>query len=395
MATTDREKFLAVCHFEKPGELFYYDSFDWPQTVREWVKQGAPAAIKDPSVRSGLFKYNGVRWLTEIRSGIGWRGKVYNLAPGVRAGDWGTAPAVPGWEPRIIGEDERTYTFINGGGQTVRVLKDRPDKMPMFVDWPVKDRATWKEYKKRLDPTTPGRWPSNWAGYVTQVNQSAGQYPICLQVGSFFGVLREWTGEIRLLYMLYDDPELVEDMMDTMLLMETEVVKRVCPQIKIDMAAYWEDMCYRSGPLISPDMFRRLMVPRYRKLNDLLHSMGVHIIFVDCDGNIEKLVPLWLECGVNYMWPLEVAAGNDALALRRKYGRDVILGGNIDKRALIKGKDAIREEVMSKVPQLLEQGGYIPTVDHNVPPDVTFENYCYYVNTLREAAGMSRLTFDF
>jgi uroporphyrinogen decarboxylase len=90
---------------------------------------------------------------------------------------------------------------------------------------------------------------------------------------------------------------------------------------------------------------------------------------------------------------MEVAAGNDAVALRKEYGKDLIIGGNIDKRALIKGKEAIREEVMSKVPFLLEQGGYFPTIDHLVPPDVTLENYQYYINTLREVAGLGKLSF--
>jgi len=153
-------------------------------------------------------------------------------------------------------------------------------------------------------------------------------------------------------------------------------------------------MCYKSGPMISPDMFRKFMMPRYKKLNDLLHSHGVDIIWVDSDGNVEQLIPLWLEVGVNYVWPLEVAAGNDAVTLRKKYGKDLILGGAIDKRALAKGKEAIREEVMSKVPFLIESGGYIPSVDHWVPPDVSFENYCFYINTLREIAGLEKLSFQ-
>ncbi|UCF73237.1 MAG: hypothetical protein JSW35_01925, partial [Deltaproteobacteria bacterium] len=104
-----------------------------------------------------------------------------------------------------------------------------------------------------------------------------------------------------------------------------------------------------------------------------------------------ELIPLWLECGINFFWPLECAAGNDAVALRKRYGRDIVLGGNIDKRALLKGKDAIREEVMSKVPFLLESGGYFPSIDHMVPPDVTLGSYRYFINTLREVAGLEKL----
>jgi len=67
------------------------------------------------------------------------------------------------------------------------------------------------------------------------------------------------------------------------------------------------------------------------------------------------------------------------------------LGDNIDKWALLKGKNAIRQEIMSKVPFLLESGGYFPSVDHFVPPDVTLENYRYFINTLREVAGLNEL----
>jgi len=108
---------------------------------------------------------------------------------------------------------------------------------------------------------------------------------------------------------------------------------------------------------------------------------------VDSDGNIDELIPLWLEGGVNGFLPMEVAAGMDAVALRKKYGKNLILIGNIDKRALIKNKEAIRKEVMSKVPYLLSQGGYFPTIDHAVPPDVPFENYMYYLQFLRKITG--------
>ena len=218
--------------------------------------------------------------------------------------------------------------------------------------------------------------------------------PLSLGAGSFYGLLREWVGSERILYMFYDDPGLIEDMMEQELYLVTEVIKRTLKDIKIQQAHLWEDMCYKAGPLISPAMVRKFMMPRYKKITDLLHSYGVDVIFLDSDGNVEQLVPLWLESGINYVWPFEVAAGNDVVAIRKKYGKDLTIGGGIDKRALAKGKEAIREEVMSKVPFLLEQGGYLPSVDHSVPPDVTFENFCYYINLMREVAGLEKLSFQ-
>ncbi|MEE8398421.1 MAG: uroporphyrinogen decarboxylase family protein [Desulfobacterales bacterium] len=394
MSISLRERFLGICKFERPGDLYIHDGF-WSQTLKEWVEQGAPERIWEEEFRREYFQFAPSLFtpgLLDIRSGLSFtRGKRVDVGDGLRLMDYGIPPTIPSFEPQRIGEDERTITVINGAGQTVKFLKDSSGNMPMFMDWPVKDRASWNEYKKRLDPHTPERWPEDWDATVDYVNGL--DTPITLQIGGFFGYLREWVGTERVLLMFYDDPALIEDMMDQMLYMEIEIIKRVTKDIKIDMGLYWEDMCYKAGPLISPDMVRKFMVPRYKQITELLHENGVEFIYLDCDGNVESLLPLWLECGINYTWPLEVAAGNDAVALRKTYGKDLILGGAIDKRALAKDRAAIKEEVYSKVPFLLESGGYFPTTDHAVPPDVSLDNYQYYINTMREVAGMGRIFF--
>lgn len=389
MGMLTRERFLGICRFERPGELCllspYLNSF-WTKTLEEWIKQGAPKQILDTRFRGHYFQFDHMRLLHEIRTGSSMD-KEMDIGGAIYR--YEIPPIAPCYEPRLIAEDEHTVSLLNEGGQTVKVSKVNPEKMPMYLDHPVKDRASWEEYKKRLDPDTPERWPADWSAYVHKMNSR--DVPTTLYVGSFFGYLREWTGLERLLYMLYDDPNLIEDMMDQICYLETECTKRVVKDLRVDQALFWEDMAFRSGPLISPAMFRKFMMPRYRKVTDLLRTSGINVIMVDSDGNLDELIPLWLECGINFFWPLECAAGNDALALRKKYGRDILLGGNIDKRALLKGKDATREEVMSKVPFLLESGGYFPSIDHMVPPDVTLENYRYFINTLREVAGLEKL----
>jgi uroporphyrinogen-III decarboxylase len=389
MGMLTRERFLGICRFERPGDLCllspYLNSF-WTKTLEEWIKQGAPKQILDTRFRGHYFQFDHMRLLHEIRTGSSMD-KEMDIGGAIYR--YEIPPIAPCYEPRLITEDEHTVSLLNEGGQTVKVSKVNPEKMPLYLDHPVKDRASWEEYKKRLDPDTPERWPADWSAYVHKMNSR--DVPTTLYVGSFFGYLREWTGLERLLYMLYDDPNLIEDMMDQICYLENECTKRVVKDLRVDQALFWEDMAFRSGPLISPAMFRKFMMPRYRKVTDLLRTSGIDVIMVDSDGNLDELIPLWLECGINFFWPLECAAGNDAVALRKKYGRDILLGGNIDKRALLKGKDATREEVMSKVPFLLESGGYFPSIDHMVPPDVTLENYRYFINTLREVAGLEKL----
>ncbi len=393
MNISSKERFLDICHFKRRGDLYISDSLS-ERTLSNWVEQGAPEEIVNPRFCTDYFQFQDKRGLAEIRSGLVRTGRKVDIGHGFTVAERGTL-SVPAYEWRFISEDERTVTFTNALGQTVRRLKGSLKTdwgMPTYLDWPVKDKASWNEYKKRLDPNTPERWPSDWNAYVQKMNSK--NEPLSLGVGSFYGFLREWVGSERILYMFYDDPGLIEDMMEQVLYLETEVIKRALKDIKVQEATFWEDMCYKSGSLISPAMVRKFMMPRYKKITDLLHSYGVDVIFVDSDGNLNELIPLWLESGINFVWPLEVAAHNDAVALRKKYGKDLIIGGTIDKRALAKGKEAIREEVMSKVPFLLEQGGYFPSIDHGVPPDITFENYCYYINLMREVAGLGKLSFQ-
>jgi hypothetical protein len=397
MKITNRERFKAIARFQRPGDLFITEDI-WPDTLSNWVKQGAPEQMiaQDPSSQG--ISYSGNQYVRDyfklddkiiahkIKSG--WGGsEIQYLTPTITTIDG--SPLVPGFKRRIIAEDENTITYIDGTGQTMKVVKGKSFSMPMFLDCPVRDRASWERLKKRLDPNTPERWPVDWKAYVQELNSQ--DEPVVLQVGGFFGYLRTWIGTERILYMFHDDPGLIEEMMDQLLYLEIEIIKLVVKDIKIDEADFWEDIAYKSGPFISPAMVKKFMVPRYKKITELLHSNGIDIIYVDCDGKIEQLIPLWLESGVNYVWPLEQAAGNDAVAYRKKFGKDLIMGGAIDKRALIKGKEAIREEIMSKVPFLLEQGGYFPSVDHTVPPGISFENYRYYINTIREVAGLEKV----
>ena len=170
--------------------------------------------------------------------------------------------------------------------------------------------------------------------------------------------------------------------------------ERVAADIHLDWVWYWEDMAYRSGPMIGPDMVRQYMLPRYRKLNEVIHKAGVDVIYLDCDGNVDQLAPLWLEVGINLWWPLECASGMDPVALRKKYGKDVILAGGLDKRELMRDKASVEREVMSKVPYLVETGPYFPSPDHLVPIDMPFDNFCHYINLLRQIRGDQPLDFS-
>jgi uroporphyrinogen decarboxylase len=227
------------------------------------------------------------------------------------------------------------------------------------------------------------RIPPQWKELVKEYRErdfplTLGGYPI-----GFYGTLRFLMGEERLLFNFYDDPNLVRDFMNALADLWIRLWGEVLSEIKVDCVNFWEDMAYRSGPFISPEMFRKFMLPSYQKVTSFLREMGVKIILVDTDGNIEKLVPLFMESGITAIFPFEVQAGNDILSFRRKYPRLQILGG-IDKMKIALGKTAIDEELKSKIPFMLKTGGYVPHVDHQVHPDISWENFKYYRTRLKE-----------
>jgi uroporphyrinogen decarboxylase len=131
-------------------------------------------------------------------------------------------------------------------------------------------------------------------------------------------------------------------------------------------------------------MFREFIQPHYVPICALLRSHGVGTIFVDSDGYIDELIPLWMEVGINGFSPMEVAAGSDVSALKDAHGDDIVFAGHVDKRALARDRDSAGREA-DRVAALVRRGGYFPAVDHSVPPDVSLDNFRHFLDRLRSA----------
>ena len=251
--------------------------------------------------------------------------------------------------------------------------------IPQYVRFGLRTREDWEVYKKHLDYTDPGR-----IGDIKKevAEAHAAGLPVRFNAGSLYGWLRNWMGVEDFSITILTEKKWVEEMMEHLTEMTIYLIEKTLPGLEVDVAWWWEDMCYNRGPLISPKLFKELMVPRYRRITDTLRKYGIDTNILDCDGNIHELVPGWLEGGINVMFPIE-SAHTDVMKLRKEFGKDVLLIGAVDKRALVKGKEAIDEE-LARLRPLVEKGGYIPTVDHRVPADVSFDNYLYYVEKKRE-----------
>lgn len=354
-----RERFLRTCKFDNVPPPRWECLGFWASTVERWRTEGLPNDV-DPW---DYFEMD--RWeRLPIDSGF-----THN-------------PYFPPFEHKVFQEDERTVTFVDGQGIVKRNRKDNPEmSMSQFLKFPVADRRDWEELKWRLDPQSPERYP-DWQ--ETRRQWENRNNPLGLFITGGYGFPRNLFGEEQLAYMFYDDAPLMHEIMAHWM----EFYKGICdialPEIEVDYIYLWEDMAFKNGPLISPAMFREFVLPYYREVIACIRSHGVENIIVDSDGDNRPILDLFLEAGVNVFFPLEIAAGMEPLEVRAKYGRQFVLWGGVDKRALSKDRAAIDRELDRKIPQMLESRGFIPAVDHSVPPDVPFENYAYYVKRVRE-----------
>ena len=362
---TNRERFWRTMRFQEVDHLPFWA--DWIGPFDRWREEGMPSDV-DP------FKYFGFEGLISAFWG--------NPRVPVNLGMY------PGFPTVIIEETEDYRLYRAGDGVLTKVRRDvKGYPTYQWLDYPIKNREDWEKFKEgQLNPDSPGRYPEESQWETMKREWKNRDYPISIDGGSFYGFARNWIGVNNISLMFYDDPELIQEMMDYLADFFIKVLHRALHEVDVDFALFWEDMCYKAGPLISPAMFRKFLLPNYKKMTKFLVEHGVELSWVDCDGNIEALLPLWIEGGVIGHYPLEVAAGMDAGKLRDEYGHDIVMWGNVDKRALAKGKEAIDAEIERLAP-VVEKGGFIPLVDHGVPEDISYENYLYYLERRKQITG--------
>lgn len=306
----------------------------------------------------------------------------------------------PEFEERTLRVEGDKRIWVDSQGAT-RVDEVHPTT-PGFVTrrwlkFPVETRADYREMQRRYRTDSPRRIPADYEQVRSRLAPDTREALLCATVYGPFWKVREWVGFENLCLLCADDPVWVREMFDFACDFAVEALRGRIEGLAVDHVFVSEDMAYKHASMISPAMVRELMLPGYRRMTDFMRSAGVRSIIVDCDGYIGQLIPVWMEAGFDGVWPCEIAALNDPIAYRKKYGAAFALQGTIDKRELRFGFEEVKREVMGKVPFLMEKGGYLPAVDHGVPPDVPVRNYfymCELLKALAEGKNVDRVNID-
>jgi hypothetical protein len=359
---TSRERFVRTMHYQQVDYISHLEFGYWDELKDQWLQEGhLPASMRqsDGSIPDYLVEeFFGI----EQFAGFGPR--------------IGTSPLR---EVRILEETDTIRTYRDGLGVLSQVKIQGTHTIPHFLEFPIRDRSSWYAFRDEfLDIDHPMRvLPTSDLANAENVSRTTTR-PVQVWFGSFIGWVRDWVGFENLAYLSIDDPDLVEEMVAHLSEMALKLLPPVLERCQFDAAAGWEDICFNSGPILSPSFFAERIIPHIKPVIALLRRHGVDVIWTDCDGNILKLIPQWLAIGQNALFPLEVNPGNDPVALKQEYGRDLLIRGGFNKFALHQGREGVLEELLRLEPTVIE-GGFIPHVDHRCPGEVPWETYCYYI----------------
>ena len=353
---TPRQRYNAIMNFERADKPFIWTFGIRKATMDEWIKQGHPEGISTEELLD-IPGFAGVPVMTSH---------------------------YPQFEKIIVEEKDGHVTYYDEEG-ALRIdgieAQGSGFVTRKWLKFPVESRTDFIKMKERYNPEDVGRRLPDYEDAVRRSRE--GEHPMFNCIQGFYWTMRQWLGFEGLSVAFYDMPELIDEMLDFILEYNVRLLEAHFSEARIDNLCFNEDMAYKTASMVSPAMFRKKFLPRYKILVREAKRICADKVFVDCDGHISELIPLFIEAGVDGTTPVEIAAEQDILDYADKYPDFLFLGG-LDKRCLLKGRKEVEAEVIHKAKKLYARGGWVPSPDHAVPANAKFENFKYMIELLKQ-----------
>jgi uroporphyrinogen decarboxylase len=370
-----RERYLATLLFARPDHVPLAPGAPRESTLRAWHSQGLPEGQPYQDALSALLGVPRIAFDTLARLPEAFK-------------------MIPTFEERVLEHRDRHYIVQDWMGAITEISDEfdytyirsaRDFVTRKWHKFPVQSRADWENMAWRYNPADPLRFPPGfWEGCAAA--EASGR-AVAVSINGPFWQMREWVGMENLCLMMVEQPDFVLEMAAFWQRFTVATLETMLRRVRLDALMLSEDMAYKAHSMISPAMARRFLQPTYLAWQELVRAYDVPLYDMDSDGDIGELIPVWIEAGMNCCNPMEVAAGNDLPALRRRFGRRMAYHGGVDKRAIAAGGEVMRAEVLRVVAPLLGEGGYLPSCDHGVPPDISWPHFVEYARLLAELEG--------
>lgn len=385
---TNREREIQTLNFGHPEERGSVEEtfYPWVLTTNRFKTEGMPEAIADGAkdITNNIVgnranqdeKYLPVNWGVGVMAYEDYLGfdpvrRIHFVLPFRR------------FEEKIIEEtEEHVIKQDIYGRQTIRHAGSELDLDYKPV---IEGQEDWNRLKEKGDRELEIYFTDELIqkAYGPLVEgHDRGDYSIRLNIEGFFWVPRELMGIEAHLYAFYDEPELMHDINDYVLKVYQNQLMKVIELVKPDVVYIMEDLSGKNGPMVSPECFEEFVADYYRQLIPMMKAAGVGNVFVDTDGDFEKLIPNFMNAGVDGFLPMDVNAGMNIVKVRSKFPTLKFIG-SFNKLRIADGHKAIDKEFERILP-VIRQGGYIPGSDHQVAPSTSLTDYRYYIERLKE-----------
>ena len=385
---TNREREQATLNFQKPegrgtvAETFY----PWVLTTNRFKEEGMPAEIADGAkdITNNIVgnkanqteKYLAAEWgrgVMEYEQYLGFDPvrRIHFVLPFRR------------FEEKII--EETPEHIIKQDIYGRQVIKNTGSDLELDYKPVIETMEDWENLKlhaeKELEAYFSDEQIEAAYGHLAE-GHNRGDYSIRLNIEGFFWVPRELLGIEAHMYAFYDEPELLHAINDYILEIYRTKLLKVIDLVQPDVIYFIEDLSGKNGPMVSPDCFEEFVADYYRALIPLFKKHGVGNVFVDTDGDFARLIPNFMDAGVDGFLPMDVNAGMDIVEVRKQFPKLKFIG-SFNKLEIAKGPEAIDKE-FDRILPVIRGGGYIPGSDHQVAPSTSLENYQYYIKKLKK-----------
>lgn len=370
----NRQRFKAVLNYEEYDRMPVVHFGFWKELLERWVSQGylKPDLLVDYKDACPADK--------EIGDMLGFDFNFFTTYQDLS----GFSALWPPFETmRIKDREDGSYEYRNEDGAYV-LQKEGLRSIPAEIGHTLVDRASWEEhYIPRLQ-FNDERFDYSVLEKLA-VESATRTEPLGVYCKSMFGHFRNWMGIVGISYLYVDDPELYDEIISTLGNLAFNITERALKAgVEFDFAHFWEDICYKNGPLISPALFKEKAGPIYKRITHLVNQHDINIVSVDCDGMIDALIPTWIENGVNTMFPIEVGTWDASIApWREKYGTELRGVGGVNKHVLSQDKAAVDNEI-ERIKPFVDLGGFIPCPDHRLAPNAKWDLVKYYCERMKQ-----------
>lgn len=347
---TSKERIALTLRHQEADRIPLMDTI-WDTTISRWRQEGLP-------VDKGPWDYFGFDGWAAIGGDISLQ------------------------LPSETIEDTEDYVVSKNSDGALTKYWKKSTSTPELIDFLITNRQKWEEYKERTE------YNESRVNFDTAIET----FKRARETGSpcqyFSGIGYDWwqriVGPVNMLIGMMEEPEWIKEMYKANADLNITIMEEMIARgIEFDSAFFWDDLGYKNGTLFSPAIYRELLFPYHKRLCDFCNGNGMPVVLHSC-GNVNALMPMFIEAGFACLQPLETKAGMDLFELKKKYGEKITLMGGIDVRAMALGGEALEKEVIEKITFAKKGGGYIYHSDHSVPDNVSFPSYSRVISLVRE-----------